>query len=70
MHILHAAFPQALDIVVGNVHAAGKTDVVADQHLAVIAQIDAQIGGKSLGGRKSAVLMPRAASFFQGLRQE
>ena len=49
MHILHAAFPQALDIVVGNVHAAGKTDVVADQHLAVIAQIDAQIGGEELG---------------------
>ncbi len=66
VHVLHAAFPTALQVVVGNVHAAGKACVVTDQDFAVIAQVDAQIEREELGRQKQRRLDALGRKLFPG----
>lgn len=70
VQVLHTAGMLAEDVVVRDVHAAGKGRIIADEQLAVVAQVQAEAGREKAGRQKAASWPPAWGMRFQGLRSE
>ena len=69
MQVLHAAGMFAEDVVVGDVHAAGEGRIVADEQLAVVAQVDAEAGREQAGRQEARQLAAGPGDALPGLVQ-
>ena len=69
MQILYATGMLAEDVVVRDVHAAGKGRIIADEQFAVVAQVQAEAGREKAGRQKAGQLAACLGDALPGFAQ-